>query len=351
LPQRLAFVDALKAIASQFIVLHHLAFYGPMSDGVWPYAPDLVDWFADHARIAVQAFLVIGGFLAARSLAPAGHLIDARIGVLIAKRYLRLVMPYAVVIVLAIVAAHIARGWMRHDSISAPPTVAQVIAHLALLQDVLGFESLSAGLWYVAIDFQLYVLLLLLLLVGRGVDAQVGMAVVAGCGIASLLHFNRDPTWDAWAVYFFGAYAAGAVAYWHTAGAVRVTLVAVFAGAMLVALAIDFRVRIAVALGVAVLLVFAARSGMLQHWPTSATVAYLGRIAYSVFLAHFPVCLVVNAAWVRFLPETPWMSAVGMLVAWTASVLTGAILYRLVERPAGAWVGRLGAGAAALRRA
>ncbi|MEY4755596.1 MAG: hypothetical protein RJA34_494, partial [Pseudomonadota bacterium] len=29
---RLALIDALKAIGAQFIVLHHLAFYGPMSD-------------------------------------------------------------------------------------------------------------------------------------------------------------------------------------------------------------------------------------------------------------------------------------------------------------------------------
>jgi peptidoglycan/LPS O-acetylase OafA/YrhL len=30
-PVRLAAVDAVKAIASQLIVLHHLAFYGPLA--------------------------------------------------------------------------------------------------------------------------------------------------------------------------------------------------------------------------------------------------------------------------------------------------------------------------------
>lgn len=351
MPRRLAFVDALKAVASQLIVLHHLAFYGPLSDRVRPYAPDVIEWFSDHARIAVQVFLVIGGFLAARSLAPEGRLGDARVGARIAKRYLRLVVPYAVVIVLAIVAAHVARGWMQHDSISAPPTAAQVLAHLLLLQDVLGFESLSAGLWYVAIDFQLYVLLLLLLWLARGRDAQVGMAVVAACGIASLLHFNRDSGWDAWAVYFLGAYAAGAVAYWHSVRAMRVALVAAFAGVALVGLMIDFRIRIAVALSVAALLVLAARREVLQRWPASRVLAWLGQIAYSVFLVHFPVCLVVNAAWVRFLPDTPWLSAAGIAVAWAASVAAGAILHRLVERRVGAWIGRVGARAAALRRA
>lgn len=74
---RLAFIDALKAVASQLIVLHHLAFYGPMSDVANGLAPALFSWLSQDARIAVQIFLVIGGFLAARTLAPTGRLIVA----------------------------------------------------------------------------------------------------------------------------------------------------------------------------------------------------------------------------------------------------------------------------------
>ena len=79
-PSRLACVDALKAVSSQLIVLHHLAFYGPMSDAAHMLAPGLIGWLADYARIAVQVFLVISGFLAARSLAPGGQLTVAKIG-------------------------------------------------------------------------------------------------------------------------------------------------------------------------------------------------------------------------------------------------------------------------------
>ena len=62
---RLALIDAFKAIASQLIVLHHLAFYGPMSDVAQDLAPALFAWLSQDARIAVQLFLVISGFLAA----------------------------------------------------------------------------------------------------------------------------------------------------------------------------------------------------------------------------------------------------------------------------------------------
>lgn len=61
-------VDLLKAAACQFIVLHHLCFYGPMADHARPLAPALIDWLADPARMAVQVFLVVAGFLAAQSL-------------------------------------------------------------------------------------------------------------------------------------------------------------------------------------------------------------------------------------------------------------------------------------------
>ena len=55
-PSRLACVDALKAVSSHLIVLHHLAFYGPMSDAAQSLAPGLIGWLSDYARIAVQVF-------------------------------------------------------------------------------------------------------------------------------------------------------------------------------------------------------------------------------------------------------------------------------------------------------
>ena len=46
-------INGLKAGAAQLIVLHHLAFYGPMSDYVQPLWPELLDWLGGSARIAV----------------------------------------------------------------------------------------------------------------------------------------------------------------------------------------------------------------------------------------------------------------------------------------------------------
>ena len=341
-PTRLAFIDALKAIASQLIVLHHLAFYGPMSDVANELAPALFSWLSQDARIAVQVFLVIGGFLAAKALAPAGQLIDVAPLALLKKRYLKLTIPYLAAVLLAMLCAAIARSLNHHESIPNPPTVWQVLAHIALLQNILDFDSLSAGVWYIAIDFQLFTLLLATLWLARtagGVATQrLGMLLVSTLALASLLYFNRDSNWDNWALYFFGAYALGTLSYWigeaeQPRGLLLMVIVVV------AALLIDFRSRIAVALLTALALGMARRSGVMESWPKGKVLAYLGKISYSVFLVHFPVVLVVNAVFTRIAPQNPAINALGIAFAWAASIAVGGGFFRTIERRASYWQG------------
>ncbi len=331
---RLACIDALKAVSSQLIVLHHLAFYGPMSDAARELAPGLLDWMSDYARIAVQVFLVISGFLAARSLAPAGRLQTAHPLSAIWRRYQKLVVPFAAAILIAIAGAAVARTWMHHDSIPAAPHLTQVLAHLLLLHNVLDYDALSAGVWYVAIDLQLFVLLIAALWASRAVlrgGNATGAAVVAALAVASLFWFNRDAAWDIWAIYFFGAYGMGALAWWASNPERSPAALLVLGAVVMAALIVDFRLRIAVALATALLLAFARRGDWLERWPQGEAVAYFGKISYSVFLVHFPVCLVVNAMVSHLAPGRPVINALGMALAWVASNAAGALFYRYVE--------------------
>ncbi|MGH8034482.1 MAG: acyltransferase family protein, partial [Lysobacterales bacterium] len=152
--QRLPGIDALKGLACAMIVWHHLAFYGPMSDVVHPIVPGLTGWLYDYGRMAVQVFLVVGGFLAAGSLAPGGVATFGPAGRLILRRYRRLVPPFLVALAVSVLVAALVRPWFEHASVPAAPTLVQLLAHVLLLQDVLGQEALSAGVWYVAIVLQ-----------------------------------------------------------------------------------------------------------------------------------------------------------------------------------------------------
>lgn len=352
-PNQFGLINLLKAGAAQLIVLHHLAFYGPMADAARPLMPSLIDWMDHNGRIAVQAFLVISGFLVAKSLAPSGYPgVIHPLGT-IWRRYIKLAPPFIVAMLLAIGASALARLWMVNDSISAPPNLSQLAAHVLLLHSVLGYESLSAGAWYVAIDFQLYALITCLLWmasrIGGARPSRWLMPVVVTLGVSiSLLYFNRDADWDVWAPYFFGSYGLGILAWWASdprrpTGAALLIVLMMFVPTVL-ALAFDFRSRIAVASIVACVLFLFGRNRLSTYANQGWTVInYIGKISYSIFLVHFPVCLVVNAAFTRFVPPQAGLQGLGVLCAWSASIAAGAVFFHCVEAPLGRVLGKLAA--------
>ena len=338
-------IDILKALACALIIWHHLAFYGPMSDAVMPLFPGLLTWLYDDARMAVQVFLVLGGYLSVAHLAPEGL---ARFGSAqqqVVRRFTRLVVPYAVALVVAVLAAALVRPWLDHSSVPAEPRLPQLVAHALLLQNIVGEESLSAGAWYVAIDFQLFLMATLLFAGVRAVrslgdqgGALLGKALVVIGMAASLLVFNRQPALDMWGLYFFGSYGMGMVVYWAVRSPRPGWWLAGLVALVGLALVLDFRARIAVALLTALGLAWALRRPIL--WPRQVWVTWLqqwGQMSYSVFLVHFPVCLLVNALVHGLWPQAALPNALGMLAAFMLSAVAGRLLYRWVEQPAPTW--------------
>jgi peptidoglycan/LPS O-acetylase OafA/YrhL len=334
--QRLPGIDALKALGCVLIVWHHLAFYGPMSDVVNTAAPGLINWLYDYARMAVQIFLVVGGFLAAASLAPRGSSVIREPLQLILRRYRRLALPLMVAVAITIAVAASVRPWLPHPSVPDAPGFWQLLAHLFLLQDVLGQEALSAGIWYVAIDFQLFVISVALLTLWP--DTRHRWAVLA-LAAASLLVFNRRAGLDMTGLYFFGSYAMGMLAWWASHSARPSRWLLAMLGLAGMALALDFRGRLLVALGVALALVWLQRGslGVARRWLQAPWLLGLGLMSYSVFLIHFPVCLLVNALVTHLWPAQLVANSIGLIAAFLLSLLAGWGLYLGVESTDAPW--------------
>jgi peptidoglycan/LPS O-acetylase OafA/YrhL len=334
---RMPCVDALKGIACLLIVLHHLAFYGPMSDIAYPLAQAPIDLFYQYGRMAVQVFFVIAGFLMAAKFAPHGMSLVSQPFRAIHQRYVRLAAPYAVALCAAIACAALARLWLTHDSIPALPTFAQFAMHLLMLQDLLHQDALSAGVWYVAIDLQLFALAVLLLWLPKEIGLRSASLRVAGqmliglLTLASLLIFNRDASLDSTAFYFFGAYGLGALTYWAARRKDGWLWLALLGCVVIAALMIEFRSRILVAGCTMLMLGAAQKTGALERWQMPDALTYLGRISYSVFLIHFPVCMVVNAVFFHFFPQQPIANLLGMALALGASIAAGGLLFNRVE--------------------
>jgi len=340
---RLKFIDMLRAFSSHVLVWHHLAFYGPLAEQAYPLAPILLDWLADPARYVVQVFLVIGGFGTAQHLARLGTPGWRQFCLEIARRYRRIGIPYLAMLPVAIGANALASRWMDHASISAAPTVPQVVAHVFLLQDLLRYEPLTAGIWYLGIDFQLFLLSLAVAMIAQR-WTQVGdvarpdralaltQSMLAVPAVLSLFWFNRNPAFDCWGCYFFGSYFLGMVVQWVISGSLRGAAFWSYLGLVAASLAVDWRPRLVVAACTALVILLASQGGWLRRWPDSRVIGYLGRISFSLFLIHFPACLLVSG-WLSQWSLTPAQALAGMAAAWGASVILAIVLHHLVERP------------------
>lgn len=338
-------IDGLKALAAQIIVLHHLVAYGPMGEAAGAAAPEMVSWVGYYGRWAVQVFLVVAGYLTAQSLCGRETGLS-RPWSLVAKRYVRLIWPFGVAMTLAVVAAEISRFWTDDAILPASASWIQYASHWLLIHSVLGHESLSTGAWYVAIDFQLFALTVLLLWSSQALR-WVGWAplLIGLLTIASLVWIRNWSEWDNWAPYFYNAYGVGLLMGWLTRRSdqalpwVRVALLAVLA-ALVWQFAITLNGRLAVILCVASLLWLASfpfvrvahdRIGGLRHL-LSATVHYLGATSFALFLVHFPVSMLVNAAQDRFDWTSPEAGMMAMVMAWFGSMVLADRFHRYVER-------------------
>lgn len=321
------FVDLLKLIAAQLIVIHHFSAYGalpPILEAQWPVQ---MEQLFNNSRLAVQIFLVIGGFLAAQSLGTQRHIDPIQS---IKQRYTRLMPSF--VLALCWVSAI---SWALHPYISAQwltdmPTLKAVLAHLTLTQSILDIPALTTGVWYVSIDFQLYVITVLLFSLTRHPAWRSG--VIAALAMSSIWVFNRMSTLDNWAIYFFGSYGLGVLAAWakrsdHDAYTFMFVL---FFG--ITAWSEDHRIRLAIAMCTAMALFLMSHreiaESAFKRW-----VQLMSDSSYAIFLTHFGVLMIINAAFIQWHGHSTSQAVACMVVGWLLSNIIGWGFHQWGEKP------------------
>jgi peptidoglycan/LPS O-acetylase OafA/YrhL len=327
-------VDVLKVVAAQLIVWHHFSAYGPMSDTMTLMWPNLVNWFYEDARLAVQVFLVVSGYLAGQSVM--NKTIQQPL-TLIAKRYLRLVPFYVLALALISLAVALSHTTIRGDWLPAAPTTSQWIAHALLVHDIFGFEALSSGAWYVAIDFQLYALLIVLChFLHTSHHQRLSIGVAALC-VASMWQFNRVKALDIWALYFFAAYGLGVLAAWAKRSRLDTTIFWLTALCAVGALWLEFRSRLCLATLTAIWLVIKPR-GMVRWTPMKRVLHRLSNSAYVLFLTHFGIIVLFSDMWNQSHFYDPHMAFLLTTFAWLCCVGAGLFLHEKFEVPLHHWV-------------
>lgn len=338
--------DVLRVLGAQLIAWHHLSAYGPLPQALQAGLSDLMAFLFHQARYAVQLFMVLGGYLAMRGLhgalvgtAPHGAQAGPSAWRLIGQRYMRLIQVYWPVLLLTLLVSAATRETLDPDLVPPSPDAWHVLGHLLLLQGVLGQDSLTAGVWYVAMDLQLYALLVAMVLaLGRLAPAWRLRACCALLGlgvVASLLVFNRQPALDNWAPYFFCAYGLGALAALAPRSRLARGLLLGLLALACAAAWLEPRPRVLLAVLCTVLL----RVG--DRWRVSLPARQsawrllfrLSDASYAFFLLNFSLVLLANTVWTQagwqgFAPALAWV-----LLTWALNVLLADWVHRRLEKP------------------
>jgi peptidoglycan/LPS O-acetylase OafA/YrhL len=333
LPPQASIILVLRACAALTILWHHYALYAPFRDWAAPLVGETLDWLANYAR-ATQVFFVVGGYVAAKTIGRRQWCLR-ELGRFSIQRYARLGLPYLAVVVLIIPIYEFARGWVPEEVLGSPVGLGQFLAHVFFLQDILGYESLSAGLWFVCINFQLsfgYAFSLALQhRFGRGGD---GLFVSIGWGSAlfSLFHFNLVPAADCWALYFFPYFFMGILVQRALERGTQSEFL-LYQAVLVVAMLFEWRWRLVIAMVFGMLLFVAEGAAQRQRWSSGRLIAGLGRISFSLFLVHFPVLILVSTVWSRLGWDSAEAAVGGLGAAFMLSLLMAAAFYRWIELP------------------
>jgi peptidoglycan/LPS O-acetylase OafA/YrhL len=293
-------ISLLKAVGCVLIVWHHAVQYSPWAQAhlsaVWP---KFHAWLDAQAGMAVQWFLVAGGYLAYPVFARAMRMSTRDATQTVLRRFLRLTAPLFLAMSLSIAVAHA----LASVGLALMPSWAQDVSwrtwlsHSTLTQDWFGHTALSAGVWYIAIDLQLFAMGMCLSL-GLGRVPRAWPWVFAVGVLLSWWHLNTQADWDVTALYFFGAYGAGALLAWsQQQGATTRSLVrGLLIVALLIAQTLQWRDRLCWAAFALLLLASSPTATqrlqrVLARLRLSALVDAVANRSYGMFLIHYALLL------------------------------------------------------------
>lgn len=334
-------INLLKIVASQFIMFHHFALYGPLAKSFEFVFPELSWFFKGYGLHAVQIFLVIGGYLASTRLANKVFNFPQFFQI-VWRRYKRLFVPYASTIVIVILISAFARQFTSDSIVPEAPTITQVATHLLFLQGILQQPSLTVGVWYIGIDFQLYVLIAIFSLMANCLRSRIIFTffLAAGC-FSSILWFRTlNPYWGEFAVWFLFSYGFGALASQRTSVDIEtsshlINLIALFLCALLLFGAFitvnDCRFIAALITGL-ILMLLPIIDKQLSHLPCNLKdfIETQGQRSFALFLMHFPAGLLVNAAQDYWQWNSPLASKICILFAWAGSMVAAAAFSHVI---------------------
>ncbi len=158
---RIEFLDGVRAVAALFVVVHHcwLMLFPefPRQTGPWFFG-----WML-YGHLAVSVFIVLSGF--SLSIAPerSGWTLPRGARGFLFRRAWRILPTYWAALALSCIVYGLVTPEQTGDAVSAKA----IVVHGVLLQDVIDSAKPNGAFWSIAVEWQIYFLFPLLLLLLR----------------------------------------------------------------------------------------------------------------------------------------------------------------------------------------
>jgi peptidoglycan/LPS O-acetylase OafA/YrhL len=360
---RLHHIDGIRALAALWVVCNHvwLTIYPTVGAPSNPHGLLAVTtgWMI-YGHFAVIVFIVVSGYSLAISTTANGHRLPGSFTTFLRRRFTRIVLPYWGALLISLVLATTVLKTMTgtHWDSALPVTIQGALLHVGLLQDTASPAQINHAMWSIAIEWHLYLLFPLILLLRRriGLLATTALAVAVGAFVSSLF----DGGLTLWAeANLLGCFAIGIAAReivtldgalrlsqrhtidpsWRTAAAVStagvVALVIWFGSVRAMQSNTLLEPLVGAATGCLLVALGCDRASTLRRALSWKPLVVVGSFSYSLYLLHAPLLQLIWQYAMRPLRlplHNGYALAALLALGIPLSILVGWIYFQLVER-------------------
>ncbi|WP_329519511.1 acyltransferase family protein [Spirillospora sp. NBC_01491] len=175
--RRLDWLDGLRGIAALVVVFEHSL------DVLFPEVRSTASPWFDFGRYGVFVFFLISGYIVPASLERRRSVREFWIG-----RMFRLYPPWALAAVIGLAVTLGGLAWAPPNGLVEHPWIS-MLAHLTMLQDLLGVPNVVNVFWTLSYEMVFYLLITALFVVGirrNGAGAGAGLGFAAGAVLVGI---------------------------------------------------------------------------------------------------------------------------------------------------------------------
>lgn len=333
--QRFYLIDTMRAVMIVIVLSH--AWDGHHIDDLFERLPTSIQFVFEHGHLAVGLFFVISGFVIMHHLAD--REIDASLSWrFLLRRSVRLDPPYW-----AAMALTISFAWLSYTLVAgkSPPdfSVPQIASHFIYAQTLLGYAHLDLAYWTLCLEFQFYILFVLILLAGGGSpihpEGRFTRIVLIATSMVTLLwplHLGppvlRGLLLPRAYMFLLGvnaywAFRSPTIRPWFVAYALLLTIGGIYDGD-------DYAGFCATS---SLFILAMALGDKLQTTKNWTVLQLLGKISYTVYLTHNPITAAVFRIGYMITGRSVATEFFWLVVDMLACVAFGYLLCLAIERP------------------